>query len=214
MDGQHPGREEFVEDGPGVPRQGWQRQATRPADEGFLEGVVRPRLLGTQQALLRSQSGPFASLPFSSFPSAPHARFDPQPFRVLLLRRLWLQLPSSSHSCRCGRPLDSSGHHRAACALAGVLSRRGFALESAARVCREAGGRVSSNVIIWQRLTGWTIKKIEVVVDGFPCSMAPSLLWTPPQCLHFVGMGLPTPVAPTSAAEPHRGKAAQGGHLP
>ena len=31
-------REEFVEDGPGVPRQGWQRQATRPVDEGFLEG--------------------------------------------------------------------------------------------------------------------------------------------------------------------------------
>ena len=66
-DGQRPGREEFVEDGPGVPRQGWQRQATRPVDEGFLEGVVRPRLLGTQQALLRSQSGPFASLPFSKF---------------------------------------------------------------------------------------------------------------------------------------------------
>ena len=118
-DGQRLGREEFVEDGPGVPRQGWQCQATRPVDEGFLEGVVRPRLLGTQQALLRSQSGPFASLPLSSFPSAPHARFDPQPFRVLLLRRLWLQLQSSSRSCRCGRPLDSSGHHRAACAVAG-----------------------------------------------------------------------------------------------
>ena len=148
-DGQRPDREEFIEDGPGVPRHGWQCKAMGPVDEGFLEVVVRPRLLGAQQTLLRSQSGPFASLPFTSFPSAPHTRFDPQAFRVLLLRRLWLQLPSSSRSCRCGLPLDPCGHHRAACAVAGVLSRRGFALESAAaRVCREAGGRVTTNVRI------------------------------------------------------------------
>ena len=63
---------------------------------------------------------------------------------MLLLRRLWQPLPLSSSICRCGRPLDSRGHHRAACSVAGVLGRRGFALESAAaRVCREAGGRVT-----------------------------------------------------------------------
>ena len=118
-----------------------QCKAMRPVNERFLEGVVQPRLLDASRALLRSQSGPFASLPFTSFPSAPHARFDPQPFRVLLLRRLWLPLPLSSRSCRCGRPLDSSGHHRAACAVAGVLvqgvshwslPQRGFAGKQAA----------------------------------------------------------------------------------
>ena len=45
------------------------------------------------------------------------------------------------------RELDSSDHHRTICAVAGVLGRRGFAVESvAARVCREAGARVSLNV--------------------------------------------------------------------
>ena len=51
-----------------------QRQATRPVDEGFLEGVVRPRLLGTQQAVLRSQSGPFLPLLQFSFCSSRAAR--------------------------------------------------------------------------------------------------------------------------------------------
>ena len=39
--------------------------------------------------------------------------------------------------------------HRAGCSEAGVLGRRGFRLErAAAQVCREAGGRVSSNVLV------------------------------------------------------------------
>ena len=33
--------------------------------------------------------------------------------------------------CVCGRRLDVFGHHRAACSRAGVLGRRGFAVESA-----------------------------------------------------------------------------------
>ena len=41
------------------------------------------------------------------------------------------------------------GHHRSACAVAGVLGRRGFPLENAAaRICREAGGRVRTNVLV------------------------------------------------------------------
>ena len=45
--------------------------------------------------------------------------------------------------------VDFCGHHRAACARAGVLGRRGFALESvAARICREAGGRVRTNMLV------------------------------------------------------------------
>ena len=44
---------------------------------------------------------------------------------------------SSSRVCQCGRPLDSSGHHGAACVVAGLLGSRGFVLESAAaRACR------------------------------------------------------------------------------
>ena len=47
--------------------------------------------------------------------------------------------------CRCGRPQDPLE----ACSRAGLLGRRGFAVESAgARVCREAGGRVGVNVMV------------------------------------------------------------------
>ena len=88
-------------------------------------------------------------LPFTCCPTLFHSRFDAQVLRVLLLRRLWLPLPPTTRTCRCGRPLDVLGHHRAACANMGVLGRHGFALESAAaRVCREAGGRVSANVFV------------------------------------------------------------------
>ena len=51
-------------------------------------------------------------------------RIDSALFRVLLLWRLRLPLPLSICLCGCGRPLDSFGHHRAACSRA---------------VCREAG---------------------------------------------------------------------------
>ena len=70
-------------------------------------------------------------------PSSPSSRIEPHLFRVLLLRRLRLPLPPVSRTCQCGHPTDVLGHHRAACARAGVLGWRGFALESAAaRVSR------------------------------------------------------------------------------
>ena len=125
---------------------GWQRVATQDANGFFLTTAVWQRLSGKSRALLRSQGGPLAGLPFSCCPSSFHTRFAPQVFRVLFLRRLWFPLPLTKRICGCGRLLDSFGHHRAACANVGVLGRRGFALESAAaRVCREAGGRVSVN---------------------------------------------------------------------
>ena len=57
--------------------------------------------------------------------------------------------------------------------LAGVLGRRGFALESAAaRVCREAGGRVTTNVLVQDMdllpLRQVDNRRLEVVVDGLP----------------------------------------------
>ena len=52
-------------------------------------------------------------------------------------------------TCRCGGASDPLGDHRAACPTAGVLCARSAPLESAAaRVCREAGARVASNVLL------------------------------------------------------------------
>ena len=82
-------------------------------------------------------------------------------------------LPLSSAFCRCGQPLDPRGHHRAGCATSGVLGRRGYPLEScAARVCREAGARVSTNLRVQDLdlLPGVQVdnRRLEVVADGLP----------------------------------------------
>ena len=68
--------------------------------------------------MVRSQSGPLASVPFTAMPSQRVSRIDSEEFRVLVLRRLRLPLPLSL------------GHHRAACS---TLGRRGFAVENAHR---------------------------------------------------------------------------------
>ena len=128
----------------------------------------------TEQALLRSQGGPMSGVPFTSFPYKPD-------FAVRLIRVSGALAPSAlaSHpSFHTQVPvravfLDVRGHHRAACAVVGVLGRRGYPLESAAaRVCREAGARVSTNVLVrdldilpLDRQDG---RKLEVVADGLP----------------------------------------------
>ena len=157
-------RDDLDDAEPGV-KHGWQFQATQKVEDCYLSRAMRPRLPGPSRALLRSQGGPMARLPFTSFPTAVHSRFDAHPFRVLLLRRLWLPLPCASRNCRCGRPLDSSGDHRAACAVAGVLGRRGFMVESAA-------ARVSLNVRVQDmdlaRPDVLDNRRLEIVADGLP----------------------------------------------
>ena len=129
-----------------------------------------PRMAEHERALVRSHGGLLAGMSLAAVPSNPHTRTEPQLFRVLLLGRLRLPLPLSSRACQCGRLLDVFGHHRASCALAGVLGRRGFATESIiARVCREAGGRVSTNVLVRDLNLPGPVKDarpLEVVVDG------------------------------------------------
>ena len=90
-----------------------------------------------------------------------------------MLRRLRLPLPLSVRSCRCGRLLDTLGHHRAAWATTGVLGLRGWAFESvAARVCREGGARVRANVFVRDmdlaEHSRLDCRRLEVVADGLP----------------------------------------------
>ena len=124
---------------------------------------------------MRSQEGPGAGMALSTAPTHFLTRIPPHLFRVVMLRRLRLPLPLSLHTCRCGRQIDKFCHHRASCARAGVLGRRGFALESAtARVWREAGGRVTSNFMVRDldlaEPRAADGRRLEVVVDGLPLS--------------------------------------------
>ena len=114
-----------------------------------LSAVTLMERLAEHEHLLRSQSGPMAGMALSASLSNFLTRIEPHLFRVVLLRRLRLPLSLSVRTCRCGRFLDSLGHHRVACARAGVLGRRGFAIESAAtRLCREGAARVATNVML------------------------------------------------------------------
>ena len=118
---------------------GWQHEAGARVERHHRDSHIFPRLADPAKALLRSQGGPGSSLAFSTSPTCRITRLGSHHFRLHWLRRLQLPLPLTVRSCRCGRPLDIYGHHRAACARVGVLGRRGFALESVvARICREA----------------------------------------------------------------------------
>ena len=152
----------------------WWIVSQEPADKGgkrrrltqWSTNSFWPILGFTEQALLRSQQGPMAGLPFTCMPITMESRFQPQELRgFLFLRRLWQPLPLSSFTCRCGRPLDSRGHHRVACPLAGVLGRRGFSLENAAaRVCRRQG--VGSQQTFESRI--WTSSSIKSTPPSVP----------------------------------------------
>ena len=140
-------------------------------DQQFRDQVLFERLPASARALMRSQAGPGAGTALSVVPTSYLTQIPPHLFRVILLRRLRLPLLPSLLRCRCGRPIDSFGHHRAACARSGVLGRKGFALESAtARICREAGGRVGDELfdercgtfLCWPPTAG----RLDVVVDG------------------------------------------------
>ena len=140
--------------------------------EHFRETTLWPCLSPTEQAQVRSQSGPLASVPLTALPVHRVSRMDSEPFRVFLLRRLRLPLPLSVRRCSCGRLLDSYGHHRATCSTVGVLSRRGFAVENAvAQVCREGGARVSTNIFLRDldldlKHASMDGRRLEVVAEG------------------------------------------------
>ena len=103
-------------------------------------------------------------------PSLPLLLLAFRSLRVLFFAGGFLLL--ASRTCRCGRLLDVLGHHRAACARASVLGGRGFSVESAAaRVCREARARVSTNVFVRDldlAVVGQDGRRLEVVADGLP----------------------------------------------
>ena len=134
---------------------GWQRSASFALDAAFAASLTG-RLDPSSIALLDSQSGPFAAKVLTALPTSPELRLEPASYRVMLLRRLHLQLPLAPAFCPCRRRLDALGGHRASCPRSGLLRSRAVPLErAAARVCREAGATVAK-------------RRIEVIANGLP----------------------------------------------
>ena len=153
-------------------KSGWQHEASSRIEQEHRESLFRV-LAEPERALLRAQGDSGAGVALQTCGICFLFRIDPAMFRVLLLRRLRLPLRLSVRSCWCGRPFDSRGHHRAACARAGVLGRRGFAVESAAaRICREGGARVTTNAMVRDMdlaaLNPGDARRLEIVADGLP----------------------------------------------
>ena len=130
---------------------GWQQHVSNTVEEVFQTEALWPSL--------------------DCLPTSHATRLDSEIFRALLLRRLRLPLPLNARVCRCGRLLDCLGHHRFACAVSGALGRRGFEVEVAvARICREGGARVSTNVMVrdldLSQVPGVDGRRLEVVAEG------------------------------------------------
>ena len=165
-------RREPEENEPGIVRRGWQHAAASVVEERARE-MMFTTVSDQVKAITRSQGGLGAGAPFTAVPTRRETTIPSHLFRVLLLRRLRQQFPFTGRACRCGRLIDACGHHRAACARAGVLARRGYALESVtARICREAGGRVRTNAFVRELdlpdVNPNDGRRLEVVVDGLP----------------------------------------------
>ena len=111
-----------VEDEPGMPRFGWQRVAAACLEVDFKPHRLLPTMASAERALMLSQAGPLAAVPFVVFTTCLFTQFGSKQFRTLL-RRLHLPLLLSTRYCWCGRPFNCLGHHRAACSVAGILGQ-------------------------------------------------------------------------------------------
>ena len=160
---------------PGDFRHGWQYYAASRTETYTRDGEFFASCSKATRALVRSQAGRCSGCHLTVLPLTEELRWTNAQLKVLLLRRLRLPLSLDHNRCKCGRKLDKYGDHRAACSTVGVLKVRAIPQERAwARVCREAGGRVTTN----RRLADLNLgaqrprkeddRRLEVVVQGLP----------------------------------------------
>ncbi|CAK0856979.1 unnamed protein product [Prorocentrum cordatum] len=169
-------RPEQTEPEPGEWKHGWQYHASAARDRRYREEVVLPSLTDDQQWMLDSQGGRCSGRHLALIPSTPESTFTPERFRALLQRRPRLPLDATASRCNgrsCQAHLDERGDHRAACPRSGRLLKRRAPIERMwARVCREAGGRVRTDVFLRDmNLPGIAANDgrcIEVVANGLP----------------------------------------------
>ena len=158
---------------PGEWKHGWQYYAASRLETEFRAGAVLSSADYSSNALLRSQAGRASGAHLSALPVDAARTWQPAHLRLVLLRRLRLELPLDERRCKCGGVLDSRGDHRAACPTVGKLAQRAKPLEQAwARVCREAGARVLENCLLrdlnLEGVAGTDGRRLEVVANNLP----------------------------------------------
>ena len=165
---------------PGCQRGGWQHEAASRVEVQFRDENLFNRLDNASKALVRSQGGVGAGLAVSTCPLCRVTRLEPHLFRVLLLRRL---RPLPCRAQVAGVAFHSIGHHRAACARAGILGRRGFAW----RVSRPGSAAAGSPPMSWSVIWFGCAQHVRRETFGGGGGRPPSLRWCPVSCGHHHG---------------------------
>ena len=162
---------------PSTVRSGWQHDASA-VEERYREDLFT-RMPEQVQALVRSQAGAGAGAALTVVPTNRETTIPRHLFRVILLRRLRQALPCLCATADVAVHLTYVAIIVRPCVRAGVLGRRGFALESVAATCREAGGPVRTNLLVRDMDLDVPIvdaRRLEVVVDGLRrCREEPTL---------------------------------------
>ena len=128
-------------------RTGRQHEAASRVKRSFRELLMLSMMSDSEKSLLRSQSGPFSGAAIVSHT----IKFFSCGLHLICSGPSPPPTTSSSltaRTFRCGHQLDSSDHNRAACALSGLLARRGLLWRTQWRLCREGGAGVTTNVMV------------------------------------------------------------------
>ena len=152
--------------------QGWQFWASSAREHYFRRWSCG--FEGAGAARFRSRSGPGAAAVLGGCPTRPEFTLDAPAFRTLVLDRLALALPAVALRCEgCGEQVDSEGLHYTCCTRTGRIRRRAMPIErSVARICREAGATVRTNVLLRDMNIGVAAddgRQLEVLAQGLPC---------------------------------------------
>ena len=148
-------------------------------EKAFYTEALWPSLNANERALALSQGGPLAGVPFHCFPTSYATRMDSELFRNVVPATTSITIALHTRACRCGRLLDSLGQPGLRTLCQGLWAGEVFAVEVAvARICREGGARVSTNVMVrdldLSQVPGVDGRRLEVVA-GCPCLEAPNL---------------------------------------
>ena len=159
---------------PGDWADGWRYFGASTRNTFYLRRSMMPSFSPGRQTLMLSEGRACSGRRFSVLPTSPELTLSAERLRCLLLRRLRLPLAFARWRCRCDSSLDQEGDHRAACSRAGLLVSRGKILERMlARVCREAGARVATNVIMLRGMNVAGVgaedgRQIDALASGLP----------------------------------------------
>ena len=151
---------------------GWQYFAASTRESYARRALLLSRSRSAR-AMLRSQSGPGASLFLAAAPTSAETTLSAELFQVAVRRRLRWPLPLTVASCEgCGRPIDEHGDHLSACMRSGRPQIRAGAVEAVvAQICKEAGARVRHNVLVRDlnvAVHASDERRLEIVCNGLP----------------------------------------------